>query len=52
MSHYVGCFITPDVSKNFKAFIFRVVDSKKNFTSKVLTAVELLDPEDEGAVMM
>lgn len=52
MFHYVVCFIVPDISKNFKAFIFSVIDSKKNYTSKFLTAVQLLDPEAEGAVMI
>jgi hypothetical protein len=44
--------IVPDVSKDINALIFRVIEFKKKCTSKVLTAVQMLDPEDEGTAMI
>jgi hypothetical protein len=51
MFHYVVWVIVPDVSNDFNAFVVRVIEFKKKYTSKVLTAFQLLDPEDEGAAM-
>jgi hypothetical protein len=44
--------IDPDVSKNINALIFRVMEFKKECTSRVLTAIHMLDPEDEGTAMI
>jgi hypothetical protein len=52
MFHHVVWAIGLDVSNDFNAFIVRVIKFKKNYTSKVLTAVQLLDPKDEGAAMI
>jgi hypothetical protein len=40
------------VSKDFNASIVRVIEFQNKYTSKVPTAVKLLDPEDEGAAMI
>jgi hypothetical protein len=47
-----GLVIVPDVSTDFNAFIVRVIEFKKKCTSKFLAAVQLFDPEDEGASMI
>ena len=52
MFHYVVWLIVPDVSNDFNAFIVRVIEFKKKYTSNFPTAVQLLEPEDEGAAMI
>jgi hypothetical protein len=52
MFHYVVWILVPDVSNDFNAFIVRVIEFKTKYTNKVLTAVQLLDPEYEGAAMI
>jgi len=52
MFHNEVWVIVPDVSNDFNVFIVRVIKFKKKYTSKVVTAVQLLDPEDEGAAMI
>ena len=52
MFHYVVWLIVPDVSNDFNVFVVRVIEFRKKYTSYVLTAVQLLDPEYEGAAMI
>ena len=52
MFPYVVWVIVPDVSKDFSIFICKIIEFKKKYTSKVLTAVQLLDPETEGDAML